>query len=131
MTEPSRPQSVTVAVVLGFVQVGLSTFATVAMLLIASALASAMEVEMGDVVWAIAIAQLFVVALLVFGTVQLRRGAGRTPYFVAAGLHLVNCVLWLILFFGSGNPAYPLIPLLFAAVTAVGVVYAAKPVSSG
>jgi hypothetical protein len=132
MTYPwqRQPSSITVAVVVGFVQAGLSTLVTVGMLVLASAMASDMGVDMGGIVWAIAIAQLFIAMLLVFGTVQLRRGEGRTPYVSAAALHLVNCLLWLILFYGNGNPIYPMVPLLLGALTIVGLVQAAKPASA-
>lgn len=127
---PARPPSVSTAVVLGFVAAGLSVLATLAMLLLVSALASAMEVDMGELVWTVGAVQLVVAALLLFGSLQLRWGDSRALYVAAAVLYLLNCVGWLVLVAGSGNVAFPLVPLLYGTSIVIGLVNASKQTSS-
>jgi hypothetical protein len=127
----AMPSSITAAVVLGIVQAGLSALATVLMVVLAAALAGAMEVEMGDAVWVIAVAQLAAVALMLSGALRLRSGKNRALYLVAAGLQVVNCLAWFALILTwSGAYAYLVIPLGLGTAAVVGLVAAAKPSSA-
>jgi hypothetical protein len=129
---PVKPSSISTAVVLGFVQVGLSVVATVGMIVLVLALASAMEVGTGDEVWLIAVVQFIVAALLLAGSFRLRSGTTRSLYIVAVGLQLVICLGWLVLFLAwAANPMrFAVVPLTFGALAVIGVVHAARPSSS-
>jgi hypothetical protein len=70
---PVKPSSISTAVVLGFVQVGLSVLATVGMIVLVLALASVMEVGTGGEVWLIAVVPLTLGALAVIGVVHAAR----------------------------------------------------------
>lgn len=128
---PVRPASMIVAIVLGFVGAGLSVSATLAMLLLASALASAMGVPMGEAVWTIGSLQLAVAVLLVLGSLQLRWGKARGLYVIAMGLHVVNCLGWFSLGVAwNFDPAFLLVPILLGAPAVAGLVQAARRSSS-
>lgn len=135
--QPSaRPGSVTGAAVLGFIQAGI-TLITTGILFVGLFGTVSAQGSGAAVSWAVAIAQLAGLVLLIFGAVQLMSGTSRVLYVVGVVLELVVCAYYLIslLAIDTGNSvlsdqfqdmknAMAVIPVVFAVMPLIGLVLA-------
>lgn len=131
-----RPGSVTGAAVLGFVQAGL-TLITTGIFFVALFGSASVQDSSAAIAWAVAIAQLAGLLLLIFGAVQLLSGTSRAIYLVGVILELVICGYYLIslLAIDTSNTVLPevvqdikaaaaVIPVIFAIMPLIGLILA-------
>jgi hypothetical protein len=131
-----KPGSVTGAAVLGFVQAGVTLITTGIMFSALFSTASVQDSGAG-VGWALAIAQLVGLILLIFGSVQLLSGTSRVLYVVGAIVELALCAYYLAVFLAADSDGSPLgrvledfanalavIPAILAIMPLIGLVLA-------
>ncbi|MBP2324253.1 hypothetical protein JOF56_004638 [Kibdelosporangium banguiense] len=124
-----KPGGVTGAAVLGFIQAGITLITTGLLFAGLFAAGGGPGIAIG---WAVALAQLAGLILLIFGAVQLMSGTNRMLYVIGAILELVICAYYLINIAISdtdtGNAAFSsALGNLKAAATVVPIVFAVMP----
>ncbi|ONI70755.1 hypothetical protein ALI144C_50065 [Actinosynnema sp. ALI-1.44] len=131
----AKPGSVTGAAVLGFIQAGITLITTGILFSALFGTASAQDAS-AAASWALALAQLAGLVLLIFGAVQLMSGTSRTLYVVGAILELVICAYYLINILGTDTGgmfteqfesiknALAVFPVIFAIMPLIGLILA-------
>jgi hypothetical protein len=117
----TKPRAVTGAVVLGYVQAGITLITTVILFI---GLFGGGVTNEGV---AIGIVQLIGVGLLIIGSTRLGSGATRGVYVVAVALQLVICLYYLVRFVALDTDGIGLLEDVRAVATAVPIVLAIPP----
>jgi hypothetical protein len=128
-----KPGTITGAAVLGFIQAGITLIATVIFTL-GLAQASALASGLGEM-WAVDIAQIAGIVILIIGGVLLAGGKSRGLFLVATGLEIALSLYWAIRFgsvstdgigaFESFQNFFILLAIGFAIMPVIALILAA------
>lgn len=124
-----RPGTATTAAVLAFVQAGITLIPTVILLagLFQATDADASDTGMG---WAVTLAQVLGVVLLIVGGVQILGGKSRAMLIAGAAVELACSVFWIILISGVDSGGFDVIDTGKGVIIGIAIFFAIMPTIS-
>lgn len=119
-----RPGAVTTSAVLAYIQAGLTTITTILVWI------GVFNLEGGDMALQalIAVAQTVGIVLLIMGGVQIMAGKSRTLLLVGAGLEIVICLFYMIIYSTLDSGGIDVLEGAKAVLIGVAIFFAVMPI---